>query len=137
ARRDRTKAALLFLDLDGFKAVNDRLGHDAGDAVLKEVAVRLSAGMRATDSVMRIGGDEFLVLLTDVRDNATVAWLAGKLIEAIRAPFHCCPETVSIRASIGIAVFPDHDMTAEELIKRADAAMYAVKQECKNGYRFA
>lgn len=137
ARRDRTKAALLFLDLDGFKAVNDRLGHDAGDAVLKEVAVRLSAGMRATDSVMRIGGDEFLVLLTDVRDNATVARLAGKLIEAIRAPFHCCPETVSIGASIGIAVFPDHDMTAEELIKRADEAMYAVKQECKNGYRFA
>ena len=137
ARRNRAKAALMFVDLDGFKTVNDTLGHDAGDAVLKEVARRLLARTRATDTVARVGGDEFLVLLTDVQETSAVALVARKLIDSINQPYHCDEDVVSVSASIGIAVFPDHDVAVDELIRRADEAMYEVKREGKNGFLFA
>lgn len=137
ARRDKTKVALMFVDLDGFKAVNDTLGHEAGDAVLKEVAARLMSHTRATDAVARFGGDEFLVLIGDVRADAAVAHVAGKLVESINAPCPLDCGVPSVSASIGIAVYPDHAVAVDDLIRRADEAMYAAKRDGKNGFRFA
>ena len=130
-------AALLFVDLDGFKAVNDTLGHEAGDHVLKGVAERLLKCVRETDSVARIGGDEFIIVLTDLDKMEGAANVARKVIETLREPFRYNRQDAEIGASVGIAVYPDHGDTAEALIKRADEAMYAVKHKGKNNYQFA
>ncbi len=122
-------AALLFVDLDGFKAVNDTLGHEAGDHVLKGVAERLLASIRETDSVARIGGDEFALVLTDLNEMTDAASVARKLIDALREPFRYNGQNAVVGASVGIAVYPDHGITSEELIKLADEAMYAVKHK--------
>ncbi len=137
AGRNGSKLALLFVDLDGFKSVNDTCGHDAGDAVLCAAASRMLARLRASDTVARIGGDEFLILLPDMKDAAAAGPIARSLIESLSAPYPACGNTVSIGASIGIAIYPDDGLTGAELRRMADAAMYEAKRHGKGSFRYA
>jgi diguanylate cyclase (GGDEF)-like protein len=132
ARRGGRKVAFLFIDLDGFKAVNDSLGHDAGDRVLAEVGARLRAALRDEDTAGRIGGDEFVVILGQLADASEAVQAADRLIAAIRAPVAVGAEETRVGASVGIAMFPDHGGDARELRLHADAAMYAAKGAGKN-----
>jgi diguanylate cyclase (GGDEF)-like protein len=136
ARRRETKCAVLFIDLDRFKIINDSLGHAAGDALLVEVARRLRCSVRESDEVARLGGDEFVIVLNDVSDREQISTIARKiltgLIPALTLAGHDCRTT----GSIGIAVFPDHGDDAETLTKNADTAMYLAKEEGKNDFRF-
>ena len=127
--------AVLFLDLDGFKQVNDTHGHDVGDQVLKIVATRLRQTLRAEDMVGRLGGDEFACVLADFPDRAQIAHQAGKLFDAVGLPMVIGPIELVIWPSIGIAVSPEHGSTAEELLKHADAAMYQTKRT-QSGFAF-
>ncbi len=136
-RRRASKLAVLFIDLDGFKQVNDAHGHHAGDRLLGEAARRLRASLRSGDPVARIGGDEFFAVLEDVHDAPPVERVAQKLLAAIGEPYDVgAGQRVVISASIGISLFPDDAADAETLMKHADSAMYAAKQAGKNGYRF-
>ena len=137
ARRNVTMAALVFVDLDGFKGINDTHGHEAGDRVLKEVAGRLRACVRETDTVARFGGDEFLLVLTAMTDKAAVATVVAKVLESLSRSFAVDGRVTPLGASIGIALYPGDGETPEELFRRADRAMYAAKAEGKNNYRFA
>jgi diguanylate cyclase (GGDEF)-like protein/PAS domain S-box-containing protein len=135
AKRDSGKAALLFVDLDGFKPVNDTHGHDVGDLLLKGVAMRLESSLRATDTVARIGGDEFVVALTDIQTVEDATRIAGNLIDALNVPFDLAGREIRVGASVGVALFPDHGATADDIGRAADAAMYAAKRAGKNGWR--
>ena len=135
ATREHALAALLFIDLDGFKGVNDSKGHEAGDRVLVEVARRLEAGLRKVDTAARLGGDEFLVVLDGIGSRADADTVAAKLIELIAQPIDVGTETVQIGASIGIAVFPEDTRQVSDLVRLADGAMYGVKRAGKNGYQ--
>ena len=136
-RRRGTRLAGLFLDLDGFKEINDRYGNDAGDRLLVAVAQRLRTTLRSGDPVARLGGDEFFVLLEDLGDVGPAERVAGKLLASLEQPYTIgVAEEVSISASIGISVFPDDAADAATLMKHADTAMYAAKQAGKNAYRF-
>ena len=135
ARRDRVRVALLFIDLDGFKQVNDTFGHGAGDAVLRQVATRLRDALRVGDTVARLGGDEFAVLLPRVVDDAAAAFVAAKLQAALEAPFDIDGQPVRIGASIGTALYPDTAATLPELLRAADAAMYDAKREVATARR--
>jgi diguanylate cyclase (GGDEF)-like protein len=137
SRRRATTLALMFIDLDGFKGVNDRLGHGAGDELLRQVAVRLRAGLREVDVVARVGGDEFLVLLEEVEDGTAALRVALKLLVAMKPPIVAGDQAVAIGASIGIALYPGAGETVDELVKRADAAMYDAKRAGKNQARLA
>jgi diguanylate cyclase (GGDEF)-like protein len=137
ARRNSSFVAVLFVDLDGFKAVNDTFGHDAGDAVLREVAARLNGAVRDTDTVARIGGDEFLLALTELGEPGQASKVAAKAIESISRPMAFGEATISVGASVGISVFPGDGIDVDRLVKRADEAMYKVKKSGKNGWRFA
>lgn len=119
--------ALMFIDLDDFKLVNDRWGHDAGDTLLKEVAQRLVACVRASDTVSRQGGDEFMVLLPEVSDEADAVQVADKMLAALAEPFRLEAAEFTVRASIGIALCPEHGNTAALLRRHADIAMYQAK----------
>ena len=127
ARRHDRHVALLLIDLDGFKPVNDRHGHAAGDAVLRQVAHRLRTGLRAEDTVARIGGDEFVVLIEHPVTREHVTHVAAKLDRALREPYAVLGNDVTLGASIGVALFPDDADAAERLLKVADEAMFAVK----------
>lgn len=129
AQRHGTKVAVLFLDLDGFKPVNDQLGHPVGDAVLKETARRLQACVRDCDTASRYGGDEFVVLLTEIRGPEDSMLVADKLLKAINEPLPIHDGVVRISTSIGIAIFPNNGSDAEALIDEADQAMYRAKQK--------
>lgn len=134
SRRRGTRAALLFLDLDRFKQINDTMGHPVGDEVLRLVARRLESVVRDSDTVSRHGGDEFLVLLTEVAHPADAALIAAKMLLAVAEPG---PEHVpELSASIGIAVCPDDGAEAAVLIANADAAMYKSKQQGRGGFAF-
>jgi diguanylate cyclase (GGDEF)-like protein len=137
ARRSGKKVALLFIDLDGFKTVNDTLGHEAGDFVLKEVAERLKKTIRPEDTAARIGGDEFILMLGGLPDEQVAARIAGRAIDAIALPIDCAGISISIGASIGIGLFPDHANDAQALRRVADVAMYTVKRGGKNRFAFA
>ncbi|MEW7977950.1 MAG: GGDEF domain-containing protein [Candidatus Sedimenticola endophacoides] len=139
ASRDNTKAAVLFIDLDRFKDVNDTHGHNAGDIVLKEIATRMEGLVRKTDTVARIGGDEFLVIMDRVEGREVLGAVADKIIRAVRHPIALGREglTVRVGVSIGITLFLDHGQNREELVKRADNAMYEAKREGRSGYRIA
>ena len=137
AKRHRTAAAVMFLDLDQFKLVNDSLGHTVGDALLQEVATRLVLSIRADDTVARMGGDEFTVLLTDVKDAGSSAVVAQKLLEAISQPMVIEGHELYVTTSIGIARSPEDGTDAETLLKRADGAMYRAKEAGRNNYQFA
>lgn len=126
-----------FLDLDGFKGVNDRFGHKTGDQTLREVARRLQAAVRASDTVARIGGDEFFVLAENIGDMASAHALAHKLLAELAVPFDFLPEQAHMGASIGICPFPYAGMTVTDLIHRADEAMYRVKTSGKGRFAFA
>jgi len=136
ARRDNTGFAVLFLDLDHFKDVNDTLGHPAGDALLKGVAARLLAATRETDTVGRFGGDEFAVILTGVQDAAGAAILAERLIASINIPLVIELNTVHVRASIGIELFSANAEDSETLLAHADVALYRAKAEGRGTFRF-
>ena len=137
AQRKQTQVAVLFLDLDGFKAVNDTRGHDAGDSVLMATATRLQLCVRAVDTVARIGGDEFLLLLTEIEAVHDVVAVADKLIAAVAQPHLLEDGPVRVGVSIGIALYPEHGSTPEALIQCADEVMYGVKRRGKNGFAFA
>ena len=126
-----------FLDLDGFKQINDTLGHKAGDGVLKYVAETLTTEVREVDTVARIGGDEFFVLALDAEDEHTASAIACKLLEILGRPVPDIPQGLELGASIGICLFPYPGMSATDIIHRADQAMYTVKCGGKNGYSFA
>lgn len=131
AHRYGHRLGILYFDLDGFKNVNDELGHDAGDSVLKEVALRLQKHTRQSETVARLGGDEFVVLMTNLRDAADARVGADKLHAALNQPFELRGKPYSLRASIGIAIFPDDGEQAQQLLKHADAAMYETKRMTK------
>jgi len=126
-RRNKTHLALLFIDLDKFKPVNDTLGHSVGDLLLREVAYRLLDCIRESDTAGRIGGDEFVVLLSGIETENDANLVAGKILEAIQQPFQLDEHSVQISASIGIAVYPEHGQTEEEILTNADNAMYHAK----------
>ena len=136
ARRRKSKLALLFVDLDNFKQINDTLGHSVGDDVLKLVADCLTASVREADTVSRHGGDEFLILLTEVAQPADAARVADKVIAALDACTAAGGHAINISASIGISVYPDDGEDANTLIDRADAAMYRAKRHGKGGFAF-
>jgi diguanylate cyclase (GGDEF)-like protein len=137
ARRNHTKVALLFIDLDGFKGVNDSQGHACGDQVLVAVAQRLKSTIRVEDTAARIGGDEFLVVLGDLHDASVAATAAEKLIAALSLPIVLGEITLQVGASIGISIFPDHATDTDALRTLADHAMYRVKKLGKNGFAYA
>lgn len=134
--RSRGRAALMYLDIDKFKGINDTLGHDAGDALLKEFAARLKAAVRATDTVGRLGGDEFAVLLEEVKEEDAPARVAQKILEAMKAPVDAVGKPVVVTTSIGIALFGG-EAEPDALAKRADVALYAAKAAGRNTYRVA
>ena len=134
AERTQDKLWLLFLDLDGFKEVNDRFGHHVGDILLKHVANRVQTSMRHSDIIARLGGDEFVIVLSDVNEIADVDRLSTNLIENISQPFELEHDKVFITASIGISCYPEDAVTAQELLKFADQSMYEAKKEGKNRF---
>ncbi len=133
AVRNAEKIAVLFIDLDGFKSVNDSLGHAAGDQLLKEAAMRLRAAARASDTVARIGGDEFVLLMEDVSSLADCVTLARRLVEELARPFQIADRRVDISGSVGIVACPEHGEKGK-LVAHADAAMYAAKRAGGNTY---
>lgn len=137
AKRNKKKAGLLFIDLDGFKPVNDRYGHDAGDALLKEIARRLLSCIRKTDTAARIGGDEFLIVLSELEAREDAARIAEKVISIVSKPFTFKNEKITVGCSIGISLYPDNGEDIEMLIKKADDGMYTIKKSGKNSYSFA
>jgi diguanylate cyclase (GGDEF)-like protein len=136
ARRHDKKVALLFLDLDHFKHVNDSLGHTAGDKLLQSVAARLTACVRTSDTVSRQGGDEFLVLLSEIRGMQDATRFAEKISAALAMPQLISRHELRVTASIGISVYPDDGESVEMLIDRADTAMYHAKEHGRNNYQF-
>ncbi len=134
SQRLKMQMAVLFIDLDGFKAVNDRLGHAAGDKLLKDAAQRMQDQLRGSDSVARLGGDEFVVLLMDAASQSSLTLVADRLLKAIAAPYWLDGDMAEISASVGIAVFPHHGRDLESLLRVADSAMYAAKERGKNRY---
>jgi len=136
ARRHGKKSAVLFLDLDGFKHINDSLGHPVGDRLLQSVAERLVACVRGSDTVSRQGGDEFVVLLSEMEYPADAARSADKMLRTLEAPHMIDAKEFHVTASIGISVFPDDGGDAETLVKCADIAMYHAKNKGRNNYQF-
>lgn len=137
ARENGDEVALLYIDLDGFKAVNDSLGHAAGDALLVMVARRLQDVVRSDDLVARLGGDEFVVVISTLHRDIDAVRVAGKIVARLSEEFRLGAETVRIGASVGIAVYPHHALSAGELIREADKAMYRRKQAGRNGVSMA
>ncbi|HZC78248.1 MAG TPA: diguanylate cyclase, partial [Ktedonobacterales bacterium] len=134
--RNRQQTAVMFIDLDRFKTINDSLGHGVGDALLKEVAQRLVKQLRVGDSICRIGGDEFVVVLPEVKRSSDVASVAQKVIEQLSNPVLIEERELVVTPSIGISVFPDDGRDAETLIRNADAAMYHAKEMGRANYQF-
>lgn len=136
ATRHNWTLAVMFLDLNGFKGINDTYGHDIGDRVLQTISQRLKENTRDDDTVSRHGGDEFLYLLMEVRDERDIDLIAQNILNVIQVPCDVGVHGLTIRASIGISIFPKDGTTADRLVKRADKAMYHAKQT-KSGYAFA
>ncbi len=135
AKRNRNYAGLLFIDLDGFKSVNDNYGHDYGDDLLRQVAKRLTSCTRKEDLVARMGGDEFTIIVGDMKDPNAAETVGQKIIREIRRPFTVIDQEIRIGSSVGIALFPTHATDRDGLIKAADDMMYVVKKAGKNAYR--
>ena len=136
SQRGGRRGAALFVDLDNLKVTNDALGHAVGDALLQAVAECLRATVRADDTVARIGGDEFTLVLSEVENAAAAAQVAEKLLVALRAPFHLLGHVVHVSASVGITLFPDDATDADTLVRHGDTAMYQAKAQGKDRYRF-
>ncbi len=137
ARRNKSAMAVVYLDLDGFKQINDTLGHGVGDLLLKMVAARLVSTVREEDTVARLGGDEFIIALWHVSGSDDAAKVALKVIEAVSQPYDIEGHTVSITTSVGVSLYPVHGEDADTLMKCADLALYAAKHAGKNAYRIA
>jgi diguanylate cyclase (GGDEF)-like protein len=137
ARRNKSAMAVVYLDLDGFKQINDTLGHGAGDVLLKMVAGRLVAAVREEDTVARLGGDEFILALWHVSGADYAAAVALRAIEAVSQPYDIEGHTVSITTSAGVSIYPIHGENADTLMKSADLALYEAKRAGKNAYRIA
>jgi diguanylate cyclase (GGDEF)-like protein/PAS domain S-box-containing protein len=136
ASRQKDKVALLFLDLDRFKSINDSFGHTFGDLVLQDVATRLEGRTRKQDTVARLGGDEFLIVLNSVKDISDVAVAAKRFMDAMAAEFVVQGHSLGITCSLGISIFPEHGTDVESLLKHADAAMYSAKENGRNSFQF-
>ena len=137
ARRSRRAVAVMFLDLDQFKLVNDTLGHTVGDGLLQAAAERLVRCVRADDTVARMGGDEFTILLSDLPDARAASTVAQKILDSISQPIEVDGHELFITTSVGISIFPDDGMDPETLLKNADRAMYRAKEAGRNNYQFA
>ncbi|MCP4698087.1 MAG: diguanylate cyclase [Gammaproteobacteria bacterium] len=136
AARDKEMTALMFIDLDRFKEVNDTLGHDAGDELLKTAAKRLSDCVRKQGTVARMGGDEFTVIMPNIKEVQTAESTAQNIVKSLRNPFHLQQQNVFISGSIGVVLYPDDGETLTMLLKNADIAMYRVKEQGRNSYCF-
>jgi diguanylate cyclase (GGDEF)-like protein/PAS domain S-box-containing protein len=136
SKRQRQQLAVLFLDLDRFKNINDTLGHTMGDELLKEVAKRLQSILRAEDTAARLGGDEFTVLVENLEDPSQAAVVAAKIQESFKTPYQIAGRELHITTSIGISIYPDDGLTVADLTKNADAAMYQAKEQGRNNYRY-
>lgn len=136
AKRSNSPMAVLFLDLDRFKHINDNLGHAVGDQLLQDIAWRLQRTVRSEDTVARLGGDEFTVILEGVEDREQIETVAAKILDELRQPVRIGEHELFVSTSIGIAVMPDNGVAAEELLRFADAAMYRAKEEGRNNYKF-
>jgi len=134
AIRNKKKLGILFIDLDGFKDINDTLGHKAGDQLLQVVAQRLLTLVRQSDTVARMGGDEFIILLNNVETGTDTELVAKKILETLAQPIPLAGKMGLVGCSIGISIFPEHSRDLEKLISYADAAMYSVKRSGKNRY---
>jgi len=136
AQRAQSRIALLFLDLDRFKTINDSLGHPVGDELLRELGRRLQAAVRESDTVSRLGGDEFVILASDLNDPKTAAAIAEKILDAVRQPFALSGHSLLTSTSIGIALYPDDGSDFDSLLKNADVAMYHAKDAGRNAFHF-
>jgi len=136
SHRQNLRFALIFLDLDRFKAVNDQLGHDAGDELLRQVATRLCASVRESDTVARLGGDEFITLLRGILQPEDAELIARNMVMTLAASFNLSGAEVEIGASIGIALYPEHGRDFDTLVKCADQAMYHAKHSGRGCYQF-
>ncbi|MBA2484763.1 MAG: GGDEF domain-containing response regulator [Nitrospira sp.] len=136
SKRKDQPLAILLIDLDRFKAVNDTFGHDVGDQVLKVVAARLTECVREVDTVARMGGDEFTAILEGISGEADVTVVANRIVESIGTPFEIGPHRISIGASIGITLYPLDDQDIAELLRHADKAMYAAKHQGGSRFQF-
>ena len=125
---------MFFIDLDDFKRINDTFGHIVGDQVLQTVADTLNHAVRDSDTVARLAGDEFIIILDNVQDISNIEAIAKKAIRAVSQPIEISQENVVMTVSIGISLFPDHGEDSETLLRKADAAMYHIKDGTKNGY---
>ncbi len=137
ARRNKGMMAVLYLDLDGFKQINDSLGHAAGDALLRLVAARLVAAVRQEDTVARWGGDEFVIGLWELNPTEGVAKPVSKVLQAVSQSYHLQGQDVALSASVGVGIYPTHGASLEALMKSADLALYEAKRSGKNDYRIA
>ncbi len=137
AKRQNEKVAMLFIDLDDFKIVNDQYGHEVGDVVLCEIVQRIRMAIREADLLARIGGDEFVLMLQNCQGTEKAKQVANKVIQVLERPLQVAGVSVSVGASIGIALYPDHGDTVNKLLKAADKAMYTVKGQAKNGIGLA
>lgn len=137
ARRNKGNMAVVYLDLDGFKEINDTLGHDGGDALLKMVAARLVGAVRQEDTVARVGGDEFVIALAELSHGDDVAELVSKVLQAVSQPCSIQGSSVNVTASVGVSVYPVHGDNVETLMKSADLALYEAKGAGKNDYRIS
>ena len=135
--REPRDLALMYMDLDGFKAVNDSVGHAQGDALLRQVAARMTALVRDTDTLARLGGDEFVLLLDQAAGRPELEQVAGRLIDAVNQPMVLAGQSVVVGVSVGIACFPQHGQTVDALMRAADLAMYAAKAGGRNRWQFA
>lgn len=137
AYRNNSTMAVMYLDLDGFKAINDTFGHDVGDALLKMVADRLVAAVRQEDTVARMGGDEFVIGLWELNPAEGVDKLVTKVIQAVSQPYRIQDREVRITASVGVGIYPQHGDAVRNLMKSADMALFEAKRAGKNNYRIA
>jgi len=128
--------ALLFIDLDSFKAINDTIGHEAGDKVLQDTAKRLKKSVRKGDTVSRLGGDEFTILLENIHSFEEAAQISQKILDKLKEPFHYHKKSMNITASIGISIYPNDSSSPQMLLKLADKAMYRAKERQRNSYEF-
>ncbi|MFW5443301.1 MAG: putative bifunctional diguanylate cyclase/phosphodiesterase [Methylococcaceae bacterium] len=136
ATRKKERFAVLFLDLDGFKKINDELGHEIGDAVLIGVASRFQKLIRSSDILSRYGGDEFIIVLSDIAASLDLSTKLSQLINTLSEPFYCEEHVAHVGVSIGVAIYPEHGETGDTLISRADNAMYQAKADGKNNFKF-
>src|SRR5690606_24640246 len=135
AQREGKQAAVVFVDVDNFKTINDSLGHSAGDALLKAIADRIRGVMRESDTVARIGGDEFVILVADPAPSG-VAHIANRLLALCTEPYHIGGHSLTVTLSMGIALFPIDGLNFEVLLQHADTAMFGAKHAGRNRYHF-